>query len=85
MIFELIGLVGGAIFAVGCVPMAYKTWRAGRSLGTPLETQWLLFWGCVLYSIYLFGAFGMQLPFWFLVIEVVSWGVALVYYYFPRG
>ena len=84
MIYELIGLLGGALFAVGCVPMAYRTWLAGHTLGTPIETQWLLFWGCVLYSVYLFGAFGMQLPFWFLIIEVVSWGVALWYYYWPK-
>ena len=84
-LIEATGIIGGALFAIGCVPMAVRTWMAGRTLGTPIETQWLLFLGCVLYSIYLFGAFGIQIPFWFLVIEVVSWGVALRYYYWPRG
>lgn len=83
--FELIGIIGGALFAAGCIPMAFKTWKLGRDLGTPLETQWLLFLACMFYSVYLFGEFGYtHLPFWFLAIEVLCWGIAVWYHYFPR-
>lgn len=83
--FELIGIIGGALFAAGCIPMAYKTWKLGRDLGTPLETQWLLFLACMFYSVYLFGEFGYShLPFWFLAIEVLCWGIAVWYHYWPR-
>jgi hypothetical protein len=82
---ELIGIIGGFLFAAGCVPMAYRTWHAGKDIGTPLETQWLLFLACIFYSIFLFGTFGASyIAFWFLAVEVVCWGVALWYHYFPR-
>lgn len=81
---DFVGTIGGGLFALGCTPMAWRTWKAGHDLGTPLETQWLLFVACIVYSMYLFAAFGSHLPFWFLVIEVVCWGVALWYSYFPR-
>lgn len=81
---EWLGLIGGGLFAAGCVPMAYTTWRLGRDVGTPLSTQWLLFVALIFYTLWLFLAFGMHLPFWFLVIELACWGVALWYHYFPR-
>lgn len=81
---DLIGLLGGALFAAGCLPMAVKTFIYGRDLGTPLSTQWLLFTALIFYSLYLFLSFGMQLPFWFMVVELASWGAALWYHYFPR-
>lgn len=82
---EIIGIIGGALFAAGCIPMAWRTYHAGRDVGTPLETQWLLFLACAVYSWYLFGAFGPEhIAFWFLVIEVACWGLALWYHYFPR-
>lgn len=83
-LIEIIGLVGGGLFAAGCVPMAWRTWKAGRDLGTPSSTMHLLFAALVFYCLYLFLGFGAQLPFWFLVIELICWGVALWYHYFPR-
>lgn len=81
---ELLGITGGALFAAGCVPMAFSTWRSGHDLGTPMSTQWLLFLACAVYSAYLIAAFGNHIAFWFLVVEVASWGTALWYHYFPR-
>lgn len=81
---ELIGLIGGALFAAGCVPVALKAVWTGRSVDTPLSTMWLLFTALIFYCYYLFHAFGPQLPFWFLMIELVCWGTALWYHYFPR-
>jgi len=83
--FELIGLLGGALFAVGCMPVAWKAIRTGKSVGTPLSTMWLLAVSLTLYSIYLFGSFGAHLPFWFMIVELVCWSIALWYHYFPRG
>ena len=85
MIYETIGFVGGALFAIGCVPVAWTAWRTGRGIGAPLVTQWLLFVACGLYAVFLYGAFGAHFPFVFLVIEVVCWGVALRYHYRPRS
>ncbi len=82
---ELIGIIGGGLFAAGCIPMAWATVRLGKDVGTPLITQWLLLLACLFYSVYLFSAFGFShLPFWFLAIEVVCWGIAVWYHYFPR-
>src|SRR5262245_38725937 len=83
-VIEWIGFIGGTLFAAACIPMAFYTWRAGRDLGTPLPTQWLLFIACLLYAIYLYGAFGPHLPFAFLLIEVICWGIALWFHYRPR-
>ena len=81
---EWLGIIGGGMFAAGCVPIAFNTVRAGKDLGTPLSTQWLLFLACVLFGVYLFGEFGPELPFFFLAIEVACWGAVLWYHYFPR-
>jgi len=83
--FELIGLLGGALFAVGCMPVAWQSIKTGKSVGTPLTTMWLLAISLTLYSVYLFGTFGAHLPFWFMIVELVCWSVALWYHYFPRG
>lgn len=81
---ELIGLIGGALFAAGCIPIAWTSVQSGKGVPTPLSTQWLLFIALIFYSAYLFMAFGPHLPFWFLVVEVVCWGIALWYHYLPR-
>lgn len=67
---EFIGLLGGALFAAGCMPVAWNVLKTGRTGGAPLSTKWLLF--------------GSHLPFWFLVIEIVCWRIDLWYKYFPR-
>ena len=82
--FELIGLLGGALFAVGCMPVAWQSIKTGKSVGTPLTTMWLLAVSLMLYSIYLFGTFGAHLPFWFMIVELICWSIALWYHYFPR-
>jgi len=46
--------------------------------------MWLLAVSLTLYSIYLFGSFGAHLPFWFMIVELVCWSIALSYHYFPR-
>jgi hypothetical protein len=83
-VIELIGILGGGLFAFGCFMVACKTVYSGRDTGTPLDTQWSLFLACALYAAYLYASFGSHLPFVFLVIEVICWGVALWYHYFPR-
>jgi len=81
---ELIGLLGGLLFAIGCLPIAYNALCTGKTGGAPLTTKWLLFTALILYAVYLFLQFGSHLPFWFLVAEMFCWGVDLWYHYFPR-
>jgi hypothetical protein len=77
---QLAGLLGGAMFAYAAVPAAFRTIRAGRHLGTPLDIIAAIFLGTVTMFAYLTAAHGFD---WVLAvnysIEALSWGVLLWY------
>ena len=85
ILLKLIGLLGGAGFAFAAVPTALKTWRAGKSQGTPVSIAWAIFVGCICLFTYLTAMHGLD---WVLVavygVETTSWAVLLRYHYFPR-
>ena len=82
----LIGLLGGACFAYCGVPAAWATWRAGRSVGTPVSVAWMIATGGVLMYAYLTILHGfdgvLTLNY---SVEVASWLVVVWFHYRPRG
>lgn len=77
---ELFGLCAGACFGYAAVPAAYRTVRAGKHLGTPLDIIVTIFTGTVLMYTYLTLSHGFD---WVLAVnysvEALSWGVLLWY------
>lgn len=85
LLIDLIGAAGSILFATACVPVAWATWRLGRSVGTPVSTVWTFVLATLLFTIYLAAKVGVtQIPTVLLFIEFVCWGVALKFHYFPR-
>lgn len=79
------GALGGFLFSTACIPMAMKTWRLGRGIGTPRSTIWTFIGATLLTSIYLVGKVGQWQPATlFLESEVASWCVVAWFEYFPR-
>ncbi len=79
-----LGTVGAVLFATACVPMAWKTFKLGRDIGTPLSTIWTFVLATLLFGIYLVGTIGLNVPTGMVVIEFFCWSLALWYHYFPR-
>lgn len=81
---EAVGLIGGAFFAYAAVPAAYKTVRAGKSLGTPVDIALMILAGTVTLYAYLFFKYGFDPVLTFNYgVEAVSWAV-IVYYHFKK-
>lgn len=83
MILELLGLLGTTLYAVACVPLAYQALRTRQAAEVPGFLSWTLFIANVCFSIYLFASFGVHVPFFLVLLEVVCWGVILWMRYFP--
>lgn len=80
-----LGVLSNAAWALACVPTAYKTVRAGKSVGTPIGLAWNIFIACWIFYIYITLKSGPIL----LVLssgltEIVCYGLILWYHYFPR-
>lgn len=82
---EIFGLFAGACFGYAAVPAAWRTVRAGKHLGTPLDIILAIFGGTILMYAYLTAAHGFD---WVLTtnysVEAASWGVLLFYRLFRR-
>lgn len=85
MITNLLGILGGLCFAYCGVPAAYATYKAGKSIGTPITVALLITIGTVLMYAYLTASYGFDpiLTFNYFV-EFVSWAIVSYYHYFPR-
>ncbi len=85
MLLSLIGLLGGFCFAYCGVPAAWATWRAGRSVGTPVAVAWMIAAGGVLMYTYLTALHGFDAILTVnYAVEVLSWLVVIWYHYRPR-
>lgn len=83
---SVLGLAAGACFAYCGVIPAYHTWKAGRSIGVPILTAWLIFLGGIgmyTYLTLLTRTFNGVLAFNYFV-ETASWGIIVWYQYKPR-
>jgi hypothetical protein len=82
---DVIGSAGALLFAASCGPLAWKTWKAGRSLGTPTDVVWSFCGATFLFTLYLALKVGcIQGPTVISFSELISWLVILWYQYFPR-
>lgn len=83
---QLLGLVGGSLFAYAAVPQAVRTIRAGKHLGVPLDIAAAIFGGTLAMYGYLHASHGFD---WVIAVnysvEALSWGVLLFYGLRPRG
>lgn len=82
---RLLGIIGGLCFAYCGVPTALKTWRAGKSIGTPISVAWMIFLGAVAMYAYLTASYGFD---WLLTVnygvEAFSWLIVVWYHYFGQ-
>jgi hypothetical protein len=81
----LLGVTGNIAFAYACLPTAWSTWRAGKSIGTPVGLAWNILIACLLFYGYMLGRYGLD-PFLLVcsATEIGAYGVVIRYHYFPR-
>lgn len=76
----IVALVAGSLFAYAAVPTMFRTMRAGKHLGTPLDIIVAIFMGTILMYSYLFFRVGFDLVLAINYgVEALSWGVLLYY------
>lgn len=81
---KLLGLLGGACFALCGVPAALHSFRGTNH--TPASVAWLIFVGACSMFAYLFASFGFDLVVTAsYVVEIGSWGAVLWWHYRPRA
>lgn len=82
---ELLGLLGGAGFAISGVPTAIQAVKEGKVSFIPKTTQWAVFIGAIMMIAYLYIKNGFD---WIVTLDylitIVSWGIVLRYQYFER-
>lgn len=84
-IVEIFGIIGGFCFAYCGVPAAWATWKAGKSIGTPISVASMILVGAITMYIYLLLSYGFNLLLAINYgIEAVSWAVVVYYHFFPR-
>jgi hypothetical protein len=85
ILLQALGVMGGTAFAFAAVPAAIATFRAGKSIGTPMTIAWAIFIGCILLYTYLTGTHGFD---WIISgtygVETASWATILWFHYVPR-
>jgi hypothetical protein len=83
---QLFGLFAGLLFGYAAVPAAYRTIKAGKHLGAPLDIIVAIFGGTITMYSYLTLAHGFDCVLTVnYAIEAVSWGILLFYRLFRRG
>lgn len=81
----VLGLLGGACFAYCGVPTAVQTYRAGKSVGTPVSVAWMISLGSLFMYSYLFRSYGFDLVLTInYAVELASWGTIVRFHYFNR-
>lgn len=80
----LLGILGNIAFAYACVPTAWATFKAGKSVGTPVALAWNILIACVLFYSYVLLQHGMD---WLVLtcclIELGAYGIVIWFHYFP--
>jgi hypothetical protein len=85
MTIEILGLLGGAGFAVSGIPTAITAYKEGKVSFIPRLTQWSVLLGAILTITYLLLKNGFD---WVIsldyAITIISWLIIIKYEYFPR-
>lgn len=84
-LIDFIGAAGAVLFATACFPMAWKTVKIGKSIGTPAATVWTFVGATFSFGVYLGAKVGWyEVPTILIYSEFLCWSTALWYHYFPR-
>lgn len=84
-LLKLLGIAGNLLFAYACLPTAWVTWRAGRSIGTPIGLSINIWAACVTFYAYTVGTYGFDPMIWVCGgVEIAAYSVVIFYHYFPR-
>lgn len=83
-IIEILGFIGGVLFACACIPMAWKSFKQKHSRDVPVFSMWLFLFACIFYFGWLFVEFGFHISFMIGVIETICWLIVIRYKYFPH-
>lgn len=82
---ELLGLLGGALFAFAAWPAAIDAIKCGRT-HTPTSICWSIFVGCICLFSYLFLKHGFNPTLTAVYgVETAAWGILLYYRHFPSN
>lgn len=85
MITKLLGFIGGVCFAACGVPAALATFKAKKSIGTPISVALYIFSGAIAMYFYLLLTYGFDLLLTAnYLVEAGSWGLIAYYHFFPR-
>lgn len=83
---KVLGLIASFFFAFAAVPAAYAVHVNGKQPHRVMHiTAWYIFIGCLLMYTYLLLSYGFDVILTFnYVVETLSWGTILWYWYHPR-
>jgi hypothetical protein len=85
-LIKLLGLLGGSFFTYCGIPVAWATFRAGRSIGTPIVLGWCIPAGVICTYAYIILTYGFDTVITVNdSIEFMSWTTILFYHYFPKN
>jgi len=85
MFINIIGTLGNLGFAYACLPTAWKTFKAGKSIGVPVSLAWNIWVSCLLFYSYTFLSYTDDILVWIGgMVEISSYTVVLWYHYLPR-
>jgi len=81
---SLLGILGGICFAYCGVPAALATFKAKRSIGTPIFVALMIVLGSIFMYVYMTATYGLDLILTVnYAVQLLSWGLIVYYHYFP--
>jgi len=79
---ELLGIIGTLLLVSSGIPTAYRTYKAGKSIGTPISIAWMVVLGLKFMFAYLYFQYGFNLLIaGSYLIQILSWEVIIYYHY----
>jgi hypothetical protein len=83
---QILGSAGNIAFAWACVPTAWRTLRAGKSIGTPIGLAWNIWIACALFYAYTFLSYRGDILVWIGgAVEITAHSLVIWLHYFPRN
>ena len=86
MFTSLLGILGGFAFAYCGIPAAIATYKAKKSVGTPIFVAIMIILGSIFMYSYLLLSYGFDLLLAInYLVQLCSWGLIAYYHFFPRA